>query len=164
MSLSGKESLVIASSRPRTSHAKLKRTATSEQARARSGLINEKDKQAAERPGFVREVGMRSKTSEGCVEHPNKLKLGRTKSTQFASSRSINVKTEARKKKYSLWTLIKLIASFNKAEWYWMVIGLTSSILAGEVQPMQAFSPLAIFHLRETTSYRGWASGHGCTS
>ncbi|KAF8852381.1 ABC transporter-like protein [Acephala macrosclerotiorum] len=71
-------------------------------------------------------------------DDPNDLMLGRTKSTQSASSRALKDKTEAKKKKYSLWTLIKLIASFNKAEWYWMVLGLTSSIIAGAVQPVQA--------------------------
>jgi ATP-binding cassette subfamily B (MDR/TAP) protein 1 len=41
--------------------------------------------------------------------------------------------------KYSLWTLIKFIASFNKEEWKYMVIGLFFSILAGGGQPTQAF-------------------------
>jgi ATP-binding cassette subfamily B (MDR/TAP) protein 1 len=41
--------------------------------------------------------------------------------------------------KYSLWTLIKFIASFNKEEWKYMLIGLCFSILAGGGQPTQAF-------------------------
>jgi ATP-binding cassette subfamily B (MDR/TAP) protein 1 len=41
--------------------------------------------------------------------------------------------------KYSLWTLIKFIASFNKEEWKYMLIGLCFSILAGCGQPTQAF-------------------------
>lgn len=41
--------------------------------------------------------------------------------------------------KYSLWTLIKFIASFNKAEWKWLVVGLLFSILGGGGQPTQAF-------------------------
>ena len=41
--------------------------------------------------------------------------------------------------KYSLWTLIKFIASFNKEEWKYMIIGLCFSILAGGGQPTQAF-------------------------
>ncbi|KAH7374226.1 putative Leptomycin B resistance protein pmd1 [Cadophora sp. MPI-SDFR-AT-0126] len=68
---------------------------------------------------------------------PNRVILTRTNSTQFAPNGFVNDKTEA-KKIYSLWTLIQFIASFNKAEWYWMATGLTSSILAGAVQPVQA--------------------------
>lgn len=41
--------------------------------------------------------------------------------------------------KYSLWTLIKFIASFNKAEWKYLVVGLFFSILGGGGQPTQAF-------------------------
>lgn len=43
------------------------------------------------------------------------------------------------KDKYSLWTLIKFIASFNKEEWKWLVLGLVFSVLAGGGQPTQAF-------------------------
>lgn len=43
------------------------------------------------------------------------------------------------KRKYSLWTLIKFITSFNKEEWKWLVVGLLFSILAGGGQPTQAF-------------------------
>ena len=43
------------------------------------------------------------------------------------------------KHKYSLWTLIKFIAGFNKEEWRWLVLGLLFSILAGGGQPTQAF-------------------------
>lgn len=41
--------------------------------------------------------------------------------------------------KYSLWTLIKFIASFNREERLFMIIGLCFSILAGCGQPTQAF-------------------------
>lgn len=43
------------------------------------------------------------------------------------------------KRKYSLWTLIKFIASFNKEERKWLVLGLMFSMLAGGGQPTQAF-------------------------
>jgi ATP-binding cassette subfamily B (MDR/TAP) protein 1 len=78
-------------------------TAESEEEEDDVGLINEKDKKAAEQPGFLRQVSTsRSKTSGGYVEDSNDLMLGRTKSTQAASSRALNDKTEAKKKKYSL--------------------------------------------------------------
>ena len=38
---------------------------------------------------------------------------------------------------YSLWTLIKLIASFNLTEWYWMILGLFFSIICGGGNPTQ---------------------------
>ncbi|KAJ5527188.1 ABC multidrug transporter mdr1 [Penicillium frequentans] len=41
--------------------------------------------------------------------------------------------------KYSLWTLIKFIASFNKEEWRWLIVGLIFSCLAGGGQPVQAY-------------------------
>ncbi|KAJ5247718.1 ABC multidrug transporter mdr1 [Penicillium chermesinum] len=41
--------------------------------------------------------------------------------------------------KYSLWSLITFIASFNKEEWIWMVVGLVFSCLAGGGQPTQAY-------------------------
>lgn len=41
--------------------------------------------------------------------------------------------------KYSLWTLIKFIASFNKKEWRWLIVGLIFSCLAGGGQPVQAY-------------------------
>ncbi|EPS27304.1 hypothetical protein PDE_02247 [Penicillium oxalicum 114-2] len=43
------------------------------------------------------------------------------------------------KAKYSLWTLIKFIASFNKEEWKYLIVGLVFSCLAGGGQPTQAF-------------------------
>ncbi|KAJ5746120.1 ABC multidrug transporter mdr1 [Penicillium odoratum] len=42
-------------------------------------------------------------------------------------------------RKYSLWTLIKFIASFNKEEWRWLIVGLMFSCLAGGGQPVQAY-------------------------
>jgi ATP-binding cassette, subfamily B (MDR/TAP), member 1 len=38
---------------------------------------------------------------------------------------------------YSLWSLIKLIASFNSTEWYWMLLGLFFSIICGGGNPTQ---------------------------
>ena len=41
--------------------------------------------------------------------------------------------------RYSLWTLIKFMASFNRPEWPLMALGLGIAILAGGIQPSQAF-------------------------
>lgn len=55
------------------------------------------------------------------------------------SSVVLSKNTSDPKRKYSLWTLIKFIASFNKEEWKWLVVGLIFSMLAGGGQPTQAF-------------------------
>ncbi|KAI6782212.1 uncharacterized protein J7T54_002449 [Emericellopsis cladophorae] len=39
---------------------------------------------------------------------------------------------------YSLWTLLKFTASFNKTELHWMLIGIFFSIIAGGANPTQA--------------------------
>ena len=41
-------------------------------------------------------------------------------------------------RRFSLWTLVKFIASFNKKEKYIMGLGLTLSLFAGGVQPAQS--------------------------
>ena len=66
-----------------------------------------------------------------------KLALGKTNTTKSVSSRILAEKKDAKDKKYSLWSLIKFISSFNKTEWYWMLLGLAFSIIAGGGQPTQ---------------------------
>lgn len=65
-------------------------------------------------------------------------KLVRATTSNSVSSKVLAKRPDDKRPKYSLWTLIKLIASFNKPEWYVMCIGLTCSILAGAGQPVQA--------------------------
>jgi ATP-binding cassette subfamily B (MDR/TAP) protein 1 len=135
-------------------------TAESEEEEDNPGLINKRDKKAAEQPGILRRVSnSRSKAFGGYVENPNDLMPGRTKPTQSACRCAFKDKIEAKKRKYSLWTLIKLIASFNKAEWYWMVLGLTSFIIAGAVQPVQAVlfaKAISILSLGQIPSQRDY--------
>lgn len=47
-------------------------------------------------------------------------------------------KTEKAEVPYSLWTLFKFVASFNRPEVFYMIIGLVFSVLAGGGQPTQA--------------------------
>ncbi|PYI00888.1 multidrug resistance protein 1, 2, 3 [Aspergillus sclerotiicarbonarius CBS 121057] len=42
------------------------------------------------------------------------------------------------KQTFSLWTLFKFLASFNRPEWPIMCLGLVASIIAGGIQPSQA--------------------------
>lgn len=69
---------------------------------------------------------------------PNDLELGRTKTQQSASSKVLASKPNEDGSKYSLWQLIRLVASFNKKDWHWMTIGLVSSIINGAGHPTQA--------------------------
>lgn len=69
---------------------------------------------------------------------PNDLELGRTKTTQSASSKVLNGKPQQGPATYSLWQLIKLVGSFNKTEWQYMLLGLFASIINGAGNPVQS--------------------------
>ncbi|KAI0847840.1 P-loop containing nucleoside triphosphate hydrolase protein [Daldinia vernicosa] len=78
----------------------------------------------------------------GYVEDPDdniRDKLNRSTTQGSASSRALQGRKPEERKKYSLWTLIKLIASFNKEEWKLMLYGLFWSIICGGGNPTQAF-------------------------
>jgi len=94
-------------------------------------IMNEKDGNLLQTPGTEKGV-------EAFEADPNDLELGRTKTQQSASSKVLKGKQQTTDKKYSLFTLIKLVASFNKPEWHWMLLGLFSSIITGGGQPTQA--------------------------
>lgn len=65
-------------------------------------------------------------------------KLNRTATEKSQSSLALQSKTSSSEQHDSLWTLIKLIASFNKTEWKFMVVGLFFSIICGGGNPTQA--------------------------
>ena len=69
---------------------------------------------------------------------PADLELAQTKSKQSISSAVLRRKGTEQGPKYSLWTLIKLVAKFNKKEWFLMTLGLISAFLAGAGNPVQA--------------------------
>ena len=67
-----------------------------------------------------------------------KLALGRTTTGKSISSRILEEGPREKKgPQYSLWTLITFIASFNKKEWKFMLLGLIFCIVAGGGQPTQ---------------------------
>lgn len=66
-----------------------------------------------------------------------RLALGRSTSTRSVSARVLEEKGREELPKYSLWTLIKFVASFNKREWYFLLLGLFFNIIAGAAQPIQ---------------------------
>lgn len=82
-----------------------------------------------------------------------RLALGRSTSTKSVSSKVLASKADPENPKYSLWTLIKFIASFNKNEWHFLVLGLVFNIVAGAAQPVQGiFFAKAIISLSQPLS------------
>jgi ATP-binding cassette, subfamily B (MDR/TAP), member 1 len=65
-------------------------------------------------------------------------RLNRTQSEKSMSSVALQNRQKSPKKRYSTWTLIKVIASFNKKEWHLMLLGLGFSIITGGGNPTQA--------------------------
>jgi ATP-binding cassette subfamily B (MDR/TAP) protein 1 len=66
-------------------------------------------------------------------------RLNRSATQKSVSSMALAKRQKAAsEQQYSLWTLIKLIASFNRQEWKLMLIGLFFSIICGGGNPTQA--------------------------
>ncbi|KAM0338466.1 hypothetical protein ACHAPU_011319 [Fusarium lateritium] len=87
---------------------------------------------------------MRKITSEkqtGIIADPNDdiaAKLNRTTTSKSASSVALQGRKTDAEQEYGMWTLIKLIASFNTKEWKLMAIGLFFSAVCGGGNPTQA--------------------------
>ncbi|QUC19455.1 uncharacterized protein UV8b_03696 [Ustilaginoidea virens] len=62
-------------------------------------------------------------------------KLGRSTTRKSASSVALERKTPEKEKKYSLWTLLRLITSFNADEWHLMAFGLVFAAICGGGNP-----------------------------
>ncbi|KXL46337.1 MAG: hypothetical protein FE78DRAFT_146382, partial [Acidomyces sp. 'richmondensis'] len=92
-----------------------------------------------EKDGNLRRVKSGEAGTESAYQaDPNDLELGRTKTQQSASSKVLAGKQQERQNSYSLWRLIKLVASFNKQEWHIMLLGLGASLITGGGQPAQS--------------------------
>jgi ATP-binding cassette subfamily B (MDR/TAP) protein 1 len=65
-------------------------------------------------------------------------KLDRRASQKSQSSIALANRPKTQGQQASLWTLIQLIASFNKTEWYLMLLGLFFSIICGGGNPTQS--------------------------
>jgi ATP-binding cassette, subfamily B (MDR/TAP), member 1 len=99
---------------------------------------------------------MRKMTSEkqtAIIADPNDdiaAKLDRTSTTKSASSLALQGRKAEGEQEYGMWTLIKLIASFNTREWKLMVVGLFFSAICGGGNPTQAGKPNSVFSLQVT--------------
>ncbi|KAH8910099.1 P-loop containing nucleoside triphosphate hydrolase protein [Coniochaeta sp. PMI_546] len=65
-------------------------------------------------------------------------RLNRSSTQKSASSIAFAARQKQAEQKYGLWTLIKLIGSFNRTEWHLMLIGLVFSAICGAGNPTQA--------------------------
>jgi ATP-binding cassette subfamily B (MDR/TAP) protein 1 len=81
-------------------------------------------------------------TGQDYIEDPDDKnianKLNRTATEKSQSSVALQGRTPEGEKKYSLWTLIKLVASFNRKEMHLMLVGLFWAIICGGGNPTQA--------------------------
>ena len=100
----------------------------------------EQDAIDAEVEKLVRQVSSSSKPQyEEDPDDKNLAnKLNRTQTEKSMSSVALQNRQKEAAQHYSLWTLIKVIAVFNKKEWPIMLVGLFFSIICGGGQPTQA--------------------------
>lgn len=103
-------------------------------------ISSEEEKAAMTTEAELDKIATRkSETSASDSADPadKRLALGRSTSTKSVSSKVLASKDKEDQAKYSLWTLIKFIASFNKDEWYFLLLGLLFNIISGAAQPVQ---------------------------
>ncbi|KIV91662.1 hypothetical protein PV10_06176 [Exophiala mesophila] len=86
---------------------------------------------------LTREQTRRSESLAAVDPDDEKLALGRTKSQKSVSSKILEQRSVDGMEKYSLGTLIKFIAGFNRTEWHIMCVGFFCSVIAGAAQPVQ---------------------------
>ena len=68
----------------------------------------------------------------------SKEKLERSTTGKSVSSAILESRNSSSGPQYSLWTLIKVVGSFNKKEVHYMLVGLVFSIIAGAGNPTQS--------------------------
>ncbi|RPB05623.1 putative Leptomycin B resistance protein pmd1 [Choiromyces venosus 120613-1] len=100
------------------------------------------EKSAQDDDEKLKQTLSRSKTQEAIaagLEDANIAdKLNRTATSKSKSQFALENKAPETKKEYGLWELIKLTASFNSTEKFYMFVGLFFSIIAGGGYPTQA--------------------------
>jgi ATP-binding cassette, subfamily B (MDR/TAP), member 1 len=106
--------------------------------------IGDQSQQSAaedEKAAMVEEELTRVATSKSApasaAPEDEKLALGRTNTSKSVSSQVLEKKGSEQDPRYSLLSLIKFIASFNRKEWYLMLLGLIFSVISGGGQPTQ---------------------------
>lgn len=97
---------------------------------------SEKDTEGSDEE-MARIQSKRSASLAGVDPDDEKLALGRSKSQKSVSSNILAEKSQDGQAQYSLGTLIKFIAGFNRTEWRLMIVGFFFSFIAGSAQPVQ---------------------------
>jgi ATP-binding cassette, subfamily B (MDR/TAP), member 1 len=93
----------------------------------------------AEDEKLVRQVSSSTKPQYEDPDDKNLAnRLNRTQTEKSMSSIALQNRQKEAAQHYSLWTLIKVIARFNKKEWPIMLVGLVFSIICGGGNPTQA--------------------------
>ncbi|KAG9721053.1 P-loop containing nucleoside triphosphate hydrolase protein, partial [Aureobasidium melanogenum] len=100
-------------------------------------ILDEKDQ------NLTREVMKGEESEDG-------LNLARTQTGKSQSSIALANKKAEVENHYSLWTLIKVVASFNRKEWLYMTIGIICSVITGGGNPTQA-----VFFAKAVTALSG---------
>ncbi|KAI0399242.1 ABC transporter [Xylaria palmicola] len=101
---------------------------------------NEDEEQYDDDTQLIRKMSS-SHTGGAYSEDPNDniaAKLKRSSTQASVSSRVLKARKPEDEVKYGVWTLIKLIASFNRSEWKLMLWGLFWSVICGGGNPTQS--------------------------
>lgn len=65
-------------------------------------------------------------------------RLQRQGTSKSVSSVALQGRKPEEERSYSTWTLLKLLASFNKEEWPWMMVGFLFAVIAGGGNPVNS--------------------------
>ena len=84
------------------------------------------------------EESLEFETSLAPTKKVSREQLERSTTAKSVSSAILESRTSGSGPRYSLWALIKVVASFNKKEVHYMLLGLIFSIIAGAGNPTQA--------------------------
>ncbi|KAI1128072.1 ABC transporter [Nemania abortiva] len=101
---------------------------------------NEEDEEEDDDTQLIRKMSS-AHTTGAYSEDPNDniaAKLKRSSTQASVSSRVLKGRKPEEEVKYGVWTLIKLIGSFNRSEWKLMLWGLFWAIICGGGNPTQA--------------------------
>ncbi|KZF22582.1 P-loop containing nucleoside triphosphate hydrolase protein [Xylona heveae TC161] len=97
-------------------------------------ILDERDRQIVGTPTSEKKDAFESDPEDAAMAE----KLNRTQTTKSISSMALKQRQPESRPKYSLWTLIKLVASFNRKERLFMLLGLAFSIVCGGGNPTQS--------------------------
>lgn len=99
---------------------------------------------AANEEKNAEEIAEIDESDEGLVtslipeKEVSREKLERSNTGKSVSSAILESRDSSSGRQYSLWTLIKLVGSFNKKEIHFMLVGLVFSIISGAGNPTQS--------------------------